>query len=276
MRIDVITIFPEYLSPLQLSLIGRARTEGLLDVRVHDLREWTTDRHRTVDDTPYGGGPGMVMRPEPWGAALDAVAPLHADVPRLVVPSPSGRPLTQAVAADLAAQPWLVFACGRYEGIDERVLDDAAERMRVTEVSVGDVVLSGGEAAALVVIEAVARLVPGVIGNAASLIEESHASGLLEAPAYTKPPTWRGRAVPEVLLSGNHARIERWRRDQALRRTAVRRPDLAARLPADALDDRDREVLADAGCLPGEASKRASEPTDDDERLERPSRPVAD
>ncbi len=247
MRIDIITIFPGYFAPLDLSLIGRARAEGLLDVRVHDLRGWTSDRHRSVDDTPYGGGPGMVMRPEPWGAALDAVAPAGSEQPRLVVPSPSGTPMTHGLAAELAVEPWLAFACGRYEGIDERVLVEAARRMRVTEVSVGDVVLGGGEAAVLVVIEAVARLVPGVIGNAESLVHESHAAGLLEAPAYTKPAVWREQAVPDVLLSGNHGEIERWRRDEALRRTAARRPDLVARLRVDELDRRDLEVLAEAG-----------------------------
>lgn len=271
MRIDVITIFPDYLAPLRLSLIGRATADGLLDVRVHDLRNWTTDRHRSVDDTPYGGGAGMVMRPEPWGAALDAVVP-DAGEARLVVPSPAGEPLTQVLAADLARQPWLVFACGRYEGIDERVIRDASARMEVTEVSVGDVVLNGGEAAALVVIEAVARLVPGVIGNASSLIDESHAAGLLEAPTYTKPPTWRGHAVPQVLLSGNHREIERWRRDEALRRTAARRPDLVARLPLRVLDGRDLEVLAEAGWVPADVSRGDVETA----RLERRSAPVAD
>lgn len=272
MRIDVITIFPDYLSPLELSLIGRARADGILDVRVHDLRDWTDDRHRTVDGTPYGGGPGMVMRAEPWGAALDAVAPADVGPPRLVVPSPAGLPLTQALAAELAAEPWLVFACGRYEGIDDRVLHHASARMPLTEVSVGDVVLNGGEVAALVVIEAVARLVPGVIGNAQSLLEESHAAGLLEAPAYTKPPSWRGHDVPDVLLSGHHGQIQRWRRDQALRRTAARRPDLLARLAVDNLDRRDLDVLADAGWVV------ARSPGDDaaEARLERRSAPVAD
>lgn len=272
MRIDVITIFPDYLSPLQLSLIGRARAEGLLDVRVHDLRNWTEDRHRSVDDTPYGGGPGMVMRPEPWGAALDAVVPSGGNQPRLVVPTPAGLALTQALAADLAAEPWLVFVCGRYEGIDERVLDDASRRMPLTEVSVGDVVLNGGEAAALVVIEAVARLVPGVIGNAASLVDESHVGGLLEAPSYTKPASWRGLDVPEVLLSGHHGQIERWRRDQALRRTALRRPDLLAALPVQELDQRDRDVLAQSGW----AAAEEDVPEARDAQLEPRSAPVAD
>jgi tRNA (guanine37-N1)-methyltransferase len=249
-KIDIVTIFPEYLAPLDLSLIGRARSAGLLELAVHDLREWTSDVHRTVDDTPYGGGPGMVMRPEPWGLALDAVAgpgPAAARRPRLVVPTPAGPRFTQALAADLAAESWLVFACGRYEGIDQRVLDDAATRMRVTEVSLGDYVLFGGEVAVLAICEAVVRLLPGVLGNADSLAEESHADGLLEAPAYTKPAVWRDLPVPEVLRSGDHGRIARWRRDQALLRTAARRPDLLAALPPGALDARDRAVLAGGG-----------------------------
>ncbi|HEX6498938.1 MAG TPA: tRNA (guanosine(37)-N1)-methyltransferase TrmD [Micromonosporaceae bacterium] len=244
MRVDVVTIFPQYLAPLDLSLIGRAREAGLLDLVVHDLRNWTTDVHRTVDDTPYGGGPGMVMRPEPWGRALDEVAP---DDCRLVVPSPAGIPFTQAIARELAGEPRLVFACGRYEGIDQRVVDHAATRMRVTELSIGDYVLFGGEVAVLVILEAVTRLLPGVLGNADSLVEESHADGLLEAPVYTKPAQWRGLAVPEILRSGDHARIARWRRDQALLRTAQRRPDLLAALPPDALDRRDVAVLGGAG-----------------------------
>jgi len=228
MKIDIITIFPEYLSPLDLSLVGRARAAGLLTIAVHDLRQWTTDIHRTVDDTPYGGGPGMVMRPEPWGAALDAVATkaVGTESARLVVPSPAGTPFTQPLAAQLAAEPRLVFACGRYEGIDQRVLDDAAERMRVTEISLGDYVLFGGEVAVLVILEAVTRLLPGVLGNADSLVEESHVDGLLEAPVYTKPAEWRGRAVPEILRSGDHGRIAAWRREQAVARTRERRPDL--------------------------------------------------
>jgi tRNA (guanine37-N1)-methyltransferase len=208
---------------------------------VHDLRRWTYDVHRTVDDTPYGGGPGMVMRPEPWGEALDAVLPEGA---LLVVPSPAGVPFTQALAHELAREPHLVFACGRYEGIDERVLDHAATRVRVLEVSLGDYVLFGGEVAVLVILEAVGRLLPGVVGNAESLVEESHAAGLLEAPVYTKPPEFRGLPVPEVLRSGDHARIARWRRDQSLLRTARRRPDLIAALPPEALSKRDHEVLS--------------------------------
>jgi tRNA (guanine37-N1)-methyltransferase len=226
-RIDVVTIFPEYLAPLSLSLAGRAQDSGLIDVHLHDLRRWTHDRHRTVDDTPYGGGAGMVMRPEPWGEALDALVANPTDDTVLVVPTPSGERFTQAVAAELAGRGHLVFACGRYEGIDQRVLDVAASRMPVREVSVGDYVLNGGEVAALVVIEAVARLLPGYLGNPESLAEESHGeSGLLEYPVYTKPATWHGHPVPAVLLSGDHARIAAWRHDQAVRRTAERRPDL--------------------------------------------------
>ena len=249
MRVDVVTVFPDYLAPLGLSLMGRARERGLLDVRVHDLRTWTTDVHRTVDDSPYGGGPGMVMTPEPWRQALDAVAPPRDDPtqgeqPLLLLPSPSGRPFTQALAVELAAEPWLVFACGRYEGIDGRVAEHAGRRMRVLEVSLGDYVLAGGEVAVLVVVEAVARLLPGVLGNAASAQDDSFSDGLLEGPSYTRPPVWEGLAVPPVLLSGDHAAIARWRRDEALRRTAVRRPELLAAL-VHRMDDRDRAVLAE-------------------------------
>jgi tRNA (guanine37-N1)-methyltransferase len=253
LRIDVVTIFPDYLAPLGLSLIGKAHEAGLLDVRVHDLREHTTDRHRTVDDTPYGGGAGMVMRPEPWGESLDAIRrDVDAD-PVLVIPTPAGRPFTQRWAEELAVEPHLVFACGRYEGIDARVAQDAAAGYRVQELSLGDYVLGGGEVAALVVVEAVARLVPGVLGNAASLDEESHADGLLEAPAYTKPPQWRGLDVPAVLTSGDHAAISRWRRAEALRRTASRRPDLLAALDPTTLDAADRALLAELEAGFGEA-----------------------
>jgi tRNA (guanine37-N1)-methyltransferase len=252
MRVDVVTIFPDYFSPLDLSLVGKARESGLLAMSVHDLRDWATDRHRTVDDTPYGGGAGMVMRPDVWGAALDTVAPASSSVPpRLIVPTPSGRLFDQALAQDLATQPWLVFACGRYEGIDARVVGDASSRMRVDEISIGDYVLNGGEAAVLVILEAVARLLPGVVGNPESLVEESHgAEGLLEYPVFTKPPSWRGHDVPEILLSGHHANVARWRRDQALRRTAERRPDLIARLDPASLDEHDREILAELGWQP--------------------------
>jgi len=243
MRVDIVTIFPDYLSPLTLSLVGKARERGLLDVRVHDLRDFTDDVHRSVDDTPYGGGPGMVMRPEPWGAALDAISQDADLLPLLIVPTPAGVPFTQARAEAYAKEPWLAFACGRYEGIDHRVVEDASRRMRVEELSIGDYVLGGGEAAALVVLEAVVRLLPGVLGNAESLVEESHVAGLLEGPAYTKPPTWRGLDVPAVLTSGNHAAIARWRREQGLQRTAERRPELIAALDADALSDPDRAIV---------------------------------
>ena len=224
MRIDVISIFPDYLAPLELSLVAKAHESGLLDVRVHDLRDWTHDRHRSVDDTPYGGGAGMVMRPEPWGEALDTLLRADADPPVLIVPTPSGRTFTQA-------EPWLVFACGRYEGIDQRVMDYASSRMPVQEISIGDFVLNGGEVAALAIIEAVVRLLPGFVGNPESLLEESHTSGLLEHPVYTKPPHWRGLDVPDVLLSGDHGKVARWRRQQSVQRTAERRPDLLADLP---------------------------------------------
>jgi tRNA (guanine37-N1)-methyltransferase len=243
-KVDIVSIFPDYFVPLGLSLIGRARAAGLLDVAVHDLRTWTHDVHRTVDDSPYGGGAGMVMRPEPWGEALDAVA---GDGARLVVPTPAGVPFTQRTAHELAAHEHLIFACGRYEGIDQRVIDHAAGRMPVTEVSLGDYVLFGGEVAVIVILEAVVRLLPGVLGNADSLVEESHADGLLEAPVYTKPATWRGLDVPEVLRSGDHGRIERWRRDEALLRTAARRPDLLAALAPQTLDKKDVTVLTGAG-----------------------------
>jgi tRNA (guanine37-N1)-methyltransferase len=238
-RVDVVSIFPEYLDgPLHVSLLGKAVERGLLEVHLHDLRRWTSDRHRTVDDTPYGGGAGMVMRPEPWGLALDEIVP--GGGARLVVPTPAGRPFTQELARELAAEPWLVFGCGRYEGIDQRVVDWAAQRMPVDEVSIGDYVLAGGEAAVLVIVEAVARLLPGFLGNPESLAEESHAGGLLEYPVYTRPPAWHGLEVPAVLLSGDHGAVARWRRDESLRRTAARRPDLLA--GAD-LDERDRAAL---------------------------------
>ncbi len=239
MRVDVVTIFPDYLAPLRLSLLGRAREDGLLDVHVHDLRDFTHDRHRTVDDTPYGGGAGMVMRPEPWGEALDHVRAAGRErlgpdaVPHLLVPSPSGERFVQATAHRLAGERWLAFACGRYEGIDERVLEEAATHGPVTPISLGDYVLTGGEVAVLAVVEAVGRLLPGVVGNAESLVEESHEGGLLEYPVYTKPASWRGHDVPEVLLSGHHGRVQQWRHEQRLQRTAERRPDLLrAQAPA--------------------------------------------
>ncbi|GAA1732196.1 tRNA (guanosine(37)-N1)-methyltransferase TrmD [Aeromicrobium alkaliterrae] len=224
MRIDVVTIFPDYLAPLDLSLPGKARQSGLIELGVHDLRQWATDRHHTVDDTPYGGGAGMVMKPEPWGQALDAVT---SDDCVVLVPTPSGRPFRQADAERLSREQHLVFACGRYEGIDQRVIDEAASRWRVEEVSLGDFVLNGGEVAALAVIEAVVRLLPGFMGNPESIVEESHGTdGLLEYPVYTKPATWRDRDVPEILLSGHHGNIAAWRRQQSLERTRERRPDL--------------------------------------------------
>jgi tRNA (guanine37-N1)-methyltransferase len=238
MRVDIVTIFPDYLSPLELSLVGKARASGRLDIHVHDLRTWTHDRHRTVDDTPYGGGAGMVMRPEPWGEAIDAIVGAATPPPTLLVPTPAGRRFTQVVAERLATAPWLLIACGRYEGIDQRVADHFATRMPVEELSIGDYVLAGGEAAALVVVEAITRLLPGVLGNPESLAEESHGGDErhLEYPVYTKPESWRGLDVPEVLLSGHHGKVDEWRREQALRRTAERRPDLldeGARDPGD-------------------------------------------
>jgi tRNA (guanine37-N1)-methyltransferase len=239
-QIDVITIFPEYLAPLRQSLLGKAAERGLVRIGVHDLRQWTDDVHRTVDDSPYGGGPGMVMRPEPWGRALDAVRPPGT---RLVVPTPAGQPFTQAMAAQWATEPGLVFACGRYEGIDQRVADWAADAGPVSEVSLGDYVLAGGESAVLVMVEAVTRLLPGVVGNRESVEFDSHADGLLEGPSYTRPASWRGHDVPPVLLSGDHAAIARWRRGESLRRTASRRPDLLAALPDDGLSTDDLAVL---------------------------------
>jgi tRNA (guanine37-N1)-methyltransferase len=302
-RIDIVTIFPAYFGPvgadgrvgdsgpLGVSLIGKAAARGDIDFRVHDLRAWTTDVHHTVDDTPFGGGPGMVMKPDVWGDALDAVlaaagpgaagpsptspdpAPGSAGLfpgsadpgpapetqpvrpARLIVPTPSGAPFTQEMAASYAGESHLVFACGRYEGIDSRVVADARARMAVEEVSIGDYVLAGGEAAVVVIVEAVCRLLPGVLGNEQSHSDDSFGgtggamSGLLEGPVFTRPRTWRELDVPDVLLSGNHRAIARWQRDEALRRTAASRPDLIRRLAAaaDGLDKRDRQVLADAG-----------------------------
>lgn len=226
MRIDVVTIFPGYLDPLRQSLPGKAIRSGLVDLQIHDLRRWTHDVHRSVDDTPYGGGPGMVMKAPVWGEALDEIV---SDKTLLVVPTPAGRLFTQSTAARWSAETHLVFACGRYEGIDQRVIEDAALRMRVEEVSIGDYVLPGGESAAVVMIEAVLRLLDGVLGNPASHREDSHSPALdrrLEGPSYTRPPSWRGLDVPEVLLSGDHARIAAWRREISLQRTRERRPEL--------------------------------------------------
>lgn len=230
MRIDIVTIFPEFFSVLDVSLLGKARGRGIIDLGVHDLRDYAYDRHRTVDDTPYGGGAGMVMRPEPWGDVLDSI--LYAGEargvtdPLVIFPSPAGEVFTQAMAYELAAEKQLVFGCGRYEGIDQRVVDYAASRTRVRLVSMGDYVLNGGEVASMAMIEAIGRLIPGVVGNPASLVEESHSDGLLEHPSYTKPAEWRGLAVPPVLLSGNHGAIAAWRHEQQIDRTRRVRPDL--------------------------------------------------
>lgn len=261
MRIDVVSIFPDYLAPLRLSLLGRAQEDGLLDLEVHDLRDFTFDRHRTVDDTPYGGGAGMVMKAEPWSLALEHVlagqtssarpaddaGPLAARRPVLIVPSPAGAVFTQAMAYELADEQTLAFACGRYEGIDERVLEWAAERFDVRPVSLGDYVLNGGEVAVMAMVEAIGRLLPGVVGNPESLVEESHADGLLEYPVYTKPASWRGHEVPEVLLSGNHGRIASWRLEQQLRRTAARRPELLDDADAASYGKAERAVLRELG-----------------------------
>lgn len=263
MRYDVVTIFPEYLEPLKLSLLGKAREKGLVDLRLHDLRDYTFNRHRTVDDTPYGGGAGMVMKAEPWGLALDevlAASPLNASEdsaegtepaadtrPLLIVPSPAGAVFDQAMAYELAEEKHIVFAPARYEGIDERVLDWAQESFRVMPVSLGDYVLYGGEVAVMAMIEAITRLIPGAMGNPASLEEESHTGGLLEYPVYTKPAVWRDREVPEVLLSGNHGAIARWRRDRQIERTLERRPDLLEAYPAEQWDKKDRRFLAERG-----------------------------
>ena len=253
MRIDIITIFPEYFGPLRVSLLGKALERGIVELKVHDLRTWARDAHRTVDDTPFGGGPGMVMTPGPWGEALDMVTAGASPGIRLVVPTPAGAPFRQETAAAYARHDHLVFACGRYEGIDARVIDDARARLPVDEVSLGDYVLSGGEPATLVIIDAVARLLPGVLGNSESAADDSFGAGagpmagLLEGPVFTRPRVWRGRSVPDVLLSGDHGAIARWRRDEALRRTAAYRPDLLAGMAAAALDARDRQVLSEAG-----------------------------
>jgi len=249
-KIDVLSIFPDYLAPLELSLPGKARAKGLLDIAVHDLRAFTHDRHNTTDDTPYGGGAGMVMKPEPWGEAFEALAIGEHDT--IVFTTPSGDRFDQRKAEELSARPRLVFACGRYEGIDQRVIEHAREIAQVEEISLGDYVLNGGEVAALAIIEAVVRLIPGFMGNPESLVEESHAGetgGLLEYPVYTKPPVWNGREVPAVLRSGDHGAVARWRHEQARRRTAERRPDLLA---PSALDDGTpiaRAVPADAAEL---------------------------
>lgn len=252
MRIDVLTVFPDYLAPLELSLPGKARAKGLLEVHVHDLRQWAHDRHHTTDDTPYGGGAGMVMKPEPFGEAFDE---LGIDGATVIFTTPSGEPFTQATARELSTRERLVFACGRYEGIDQRVIDHARGRAEVREISIGDYVLNGGEVAALAITEAVVRLIPGFMGNPDSLVEESHEDGLLEYPSYTKPASWRGHDVPEVLLGGNHAAIASWRHDQAVRRTAERRPDLAH--PAAAIDPSELSELSEVSDVQIRLAERA-------------------
>ena len=253
MKVDILTIFPAYCSPLRVSLLGKAAERGLIEFAVHDLRAWAHDVHKSVDDTPFGGGPGMVMSPVPWGEALDAVLASGPPGTRLILPTPAVVPFRQDTAAAYARNAHLVFACGRYEGIDARFAAEARARVPVDEVSVGDYVLSGGEPAVLMMIDAIGRLLPGVLGNTASAPDDSFGggtgpmAGLLEGPVYTRPRVWRGREVPAVLLSGDHGAIARWRRDEALRRTAALRPDLVAALPEDALDNRDRQVLSEAG-----------------------------
>ncbi|MBP6087862.1 MAG: tRNA (guanosine(37)-N1)-methyltransferase TrmD [Rhodoluna sp.] len=225
MRIDAISIFPEYFKALDISLLGKAREKEIIDLRVHDLRDFTHDKHKTVDDSPYGGGAGMLMKPEPWGEAFDEILPADGNV-TIIFTSPAGEQFKQATAYELAKEDHIVFACGRYEGIDQRVVDYAAAKGRVRLISLGDYVLNGGEVAAIAMVEAIARLIPGVIGNAESLVEESHSDGLLEYPSYTKPAVWRDLEVPDVLLSGNHALIAKWRKDQQIDRTKRVRPDL--------------------------------------------------
>lgn len=236
MRVDIVTIFPEAFTPLQVSMIGRARERGLLDVQIWDLRDFTTDRHRQVDDAPYGGGAGMVMKPEPFFAAVDAIRAEAGEPAHIILTSPQGARLTHALAEEMAGTNHLVLLCGHYEGIDERVRDGLA----TDEISIGDYVLTGGELPAMVIVDAVARFVPGVVGDAASVEADSFAEGLLDYPHYTRPPEFRGMTVPEVLLSGNHEAIRRWRRAQRLRRTLRRRPDL---LKHEALSDEDRRLL---------------------------------
>lgn len=262
MRIDIVTIFPEFFDILDVSLLGKARVSGLIKTQVHDLRDGAHDKHRTVDDTPYGGGAGMVMKPEPWGVVLDGIlgeagpsantnrlapgtsdipAEAHAGGPLLLVPSPAGDLFSQTMARELAHESHLIFACGRYEGIDQRVVDHYSSRMRVRLVSLGDYVLNGGEVATLAMVEAVGRLIPGMVGNPESLVEESHENGLLEYPSYTKPSSWRGLEVPPVLLSGNHGAISAWRHDQQVERTARVRPDLLRDVSPDPRSDPDSD-----------------------------------
>lgn len=224
MRIDAISIFPEYFASLELSLVGKAIKSGIISFNAHDLRSYTSDKHRTVDDSPFGGGPGMVMSPEPWGKAIDDIFQPVAD-PLLIFLTPAGIRLDQGLVHQLSMESQLGLMCGRYEGIDQRVVEYTSSRYRVIEVSIGDYVLNGGELAAMVVIEAVARLLPGVVGNEESLVSESHEDGLLDYPVYTKPQQWRELSVPEILLSGNHGEIAAWRNQQRIERTALRRQD---------------------------------------------------
>lgn len=225
MKIQAVTIFPEFFDVLDISLLGKAQQKNVIEFNAVNLRDYTHDKHKTVDDAPYGGGAGMLMKPEPWGEALDELLAKDGSTV-LIVPTPAGELFSQELAVELASKEHLVFACGRYEGIDQRVFDWAESRSEMRLISLGDYVLNGGEVAAIAIIEAVARLIPGVLGNAESLIEESHSSGLLEYPSYTKPAIWRDLEVPEVLRSGNHAEIAKWRQEQALKRTKQVRPDL--------------------------------------------------
>lgn len=260
MRFDIISIFPQFFAALELSLVGKARDAGVVEIHVHNLRDWAKGRHLSVDDSPTGGGAGMVMRPDVWGQAIDEA--MRSDVspsPILAIPTPGGSPLTQRDLEHLATKRHIVVACGRYEGIDARVAEHYANAgVEVFEYSLGDYVLNGGEVAAIALVEGVSRLIEGVVGNPQSLAEESHSSeGLLEYPVYTQPRVWRGEEVPDVLFSGDHARIRRWRRSEAIQRTAWRRRDMIAALleAGTRLDREDREVLASCGVNPLDATQ---------------------